>query len=139
MGFKWAAIAAGIISLATAAAAQSPPPEKLSASPTATLYRVDEGLFDLKVGQSIDLTDRKILLHFNGGWNQSRENLEQKYISLSISGRTDAIRPGNRWNLKNIYELQKTLNDKDQCFLDLIDVLVPKGAQAIATFRFSCD
>jgi hypothetical protein len=125
--------------------AQSEPPasaaasKQMTSSPTAVLYRVDEGMFDLRRGQSIDLTDRKILLTVK--LEQSPDLAERKRIQFSIMGLGWSAVPGERINLKQTgYEtVNKIFADKTVCYLDLIDVAVPKGAQPVATFRFECD
>lgn len=111
----------------------------MTSSPTAVLYRVDEGMFDLRRGQSIDLTDRKVLLAIP--LQQSPTLAETKAINFTLNGQSYFLKPGERLNLKNVYTegIGKIFADKTVCYFDLIDVAVPKGAQPVATFRFECN
>ena len=49
---------------ATTLKAEDKTPKIKSSSPTAKLYRVDEGLFDIRLGDVLDITDNKILMAF---------------------------------------------------------------------------
>lgn len=130
-----AAPAARPVPSAQAPAANSAP-KQVTSSVTATLYRIDEGMFDLRHGQSIDLTDRKVLLTFTVSQNASL--LESKHIYLAINGTSQEMTPGRRLNLKTTNPFTKIFADKAECYLDLIDVAMPKGAPMVATFRFEC-
>ncbi len=123
-------IAAG----ATGAGAQTPPTETV---PAAKLEVVTgDGLFELRQGRSLDLTKNQWLLHFPQ--DNRRENMEAGRISLKISGVGYDLRVGDRIDLKTFHVTMKDVKDRDKCYLDLVDVLVPKGAPAVATFRFHC-
>ncbi|MEQ1697381.1 MAG: hypothetical protein ABL901_16235 [Hyphomicrobiaceae bacterium] len=112
-------------------------PKQTTSSPTATLYRVDEGMFDIKRGQSIDLTDRKVLMTFT--LDQHGNMAETKNINISFNGQSGYWAPGQRIDMRNWGQLAKIFKDKSVCFLDYIDLAIPKGAQPIATFRFECN
>lgn len=122
----------------TAGAAAQQPPKQVTASPTATLYRVDEGMFDIRRGQSLDLTDRKVLLSFPA--SSTPIDATKKSIWLALLGHEFIVSPGQRFDLKNNSILKReTFADKTECYFDLIDVAVPKGAPPVATLRFECN
>jgi hypothetical protein len=121
--------------VSTATFAQSPTPKQKSASVTATLYRVESGLFDAEMGKVMDLTDRMILFKWEP-WNTNEQNLKQKYLLVTFNNRAEDMKPGKRIDLKE--KFREELKDKTRCFIDLIDVVVPQGGAAIATFRFEC-
>lgn len=135
------------VAFAAPTLAETPAPKQKSSSPTATLYRVDEGVFELRQGEMIDLTDRKVTLHFAKKQNVELAQ-EQQIISVNISAdysHTWDLEVGHRFDFKNGYKnygIAKPggilMKDKAKCFLDLVDVAVPKGAPMIATFRFEC-
>lgn len=128
--------------------AETAAPKQKTASPTATLYRVDEGVFDLQQGDVIDLTDRKVTLHFVNKQDQKRA-VEEQTIDVTINAdysKTWNLQVGHRFDFKNGYKNYGIarpggiiMKDKTKCYLDLIKVTVPKGAPMIATFRFECD
>ena len=109
------------------------PQAKRFVVPVAQLMRVDEGVFELEIGKTIDLTDRKILLAIRpyGTRNACCE--------LTLNGIT-ASRPeaGLRINLKDLRSTATFVEDKEICVLDVVDIALPKGARGIATFRLHC-
>jgi len=126
-------------------AAPAAAPKQVSSSPTATLYRVDEGIFDIREGQTLDLTDRKILMAFrvisNAYERESFVERKQVRIYFSGAGRTldNTFNQGQRLDLKNNTNYYpKLFADKAECYLDLIDTAAPKGGTLVATFRFVC-
>lgn len=102
--------------------------------PAAELLRVDEGVFEMPIGGTIDLTDRRIFLSIRvpRGYQQCCE--------IVLNGRQvmfgDVV--GQRFDLKRVNSTWKHVEDKEQCFLDVVDVVTPKGAPGIATFRLHC-
>lgn len=104
----------------------------------AKLTRVDDGVFELKHGQSKDLTDRKVLLtflkHQGSGWPGDNAT----NFMISIAGRNDSVNAGTRIDLKQFRSTEKAFEDKAECFLDVVDFVAPRGAAANATFRLSC-
>lgn len=98
---------------------------------------VGDGVFELRQGKSVDLTKNQLLLTFRRDQNKQAVE-DQGYIALTLAGIGFGLKPGDRLNLKSYNEIAKVLKDTDKCFLDLIDVVAPKGAPANATFRFSC-
>lgn len=98
----------------------------------AELYRVDDGVFQLKEGKTIDVTDRFLLLAFRHG---------KKCLEIVLNGRRSCIEVGKRFDLKGKhapFHLGELFQDKNQCFLDVVEIDAPKGADATATFRLHC-
>ena len=112
-------------------------PYKVAAS--VELYRVDGGIFDFKVGEVMDLTDRKVLFSFPATDNSNtRKYLEErKEPCFHINSQTFCRKLGTRLDIKSYFS--KIFKDKDTCFLDVIGLTLPKGAPAIATLRFYCE
>lgn len=108
------------------------------ASDNAKLFMVKEGVFDLEIGTSIDLTDRKVLFTFAGGWNYKLKTLKQQHIAVKINGQTESMRNGDRFDFKRYHRTDAIFQDTSKCFIDLVKVIVPKGGRAVATFRFHC-
>lgn len=98
----------------------------------ATLYRVEEGTFELNEGQTIDLTDKRVLLAFRRG---------RRCLEIVINGNEDCMQVGKRYDLKwkhAPFHLGKLFRDRRECFLDIIGLSNPKGAKAVASFRLYC-
>lgn len=116
-------------------------PKMMTSSPTAKLYRVDEGLFDIKLGEVLDLTDRKVLFSFPAQSDDNKREYIRKNqaIKLSINSGPAYIEVGKRLDLKRMGETRAIFDDKSECYMDLIGLAIPKGAPVIATFRFQCD
>ena len=102
----------------------------------AKLYRVDEGVFELHPGKSIDLTDRQVLLSFVSKLQDYL--LADGRFRLLLNGGSLTVAVGQRIDLKRFGSTRKIFEDKDECFVDVVDFVVPKGAPATATFRLSC-
>lgn len=100
----------------------------------AKLLRVDEGVFELEIGKAIDLTDRKILLSIRLSSSHRKECCQ-----ITLNGERASWRAvGSRIDLKRERGTSKYVEDKDLCYIDVIDVARPKGARGIATFRLHC-
>jgi hypothetical protein len=98
----------------------------------AELYRVEDGVFKLKEGKTIDITDKFLLLAFRRG---------KKCFEITLNGGHDCIDIGKRIDLKIPYvpfSLGNIFEDRKQCFLDVVGIDAPKGANAEATFRLHC-
>lgn len=98
----------------------------------AELYRVEDGVFQLREGKTIDLTDRFLLLAFRQGG---------KCLEITLNGRRSCIEVGKRFDLKwkhAPFHLGKLFQDKNRCFLDVAEISAPKGADATAIFRLHC-
>jgi hypothetical protein len=129
----------GFILLAPPLKAEGNTPKMMTSSPTAKLYRVDEGIFDIKLGQVLDLTDRKVLMAFSttmSGNNRTEIKRNQSFW-VSFNSSSVSFSLGKRLNLKS--KFNDIFKDKDECYLDLIGIATPKGAPVIATFRFHCE
>lgn len=114
-------------------------PKMKSSSPTAVLYRVDEGLFDIRHGEVLDITENKVLMAFLLNDNPRKNMLEYKQVRIAFNNEKWLFSPGTRYDIKSSSSFRKIFNDYNECFIDLIGVTVPKGAPAIATFRLHCE
>ena len=99
--------------------------------PVAQLMRVDEGVFELEIGKTIDLTDRKILLAI-------KYDSRRRCCRITLNGRRENYEIGTRIDLKQERNTKSFVADKEVCFLDVVDIADPKGAPGIATFRLHC-
>ena len=109
-----------------------------TAVPQAELFMVKKGVFTLKQGQSIDLTDRSILLHLREVAGNAGEPV--RGISITISGYGGGqYSVGHRWDLKQWQSTRDILKDLRSCFLDVVSAAKPQGAPPTATFRLLCD
>jgi len=100
---------------------------------------VTEGVFDLRLGEATDLTDRRVLLTFPRNNNRPEDVASRDYIVLVINGREmGGVSPGRRINLKGLDAVGKTFNDMAECYLDLLRLTVPKGGSPVAQLRFHC-
>ena len=108
------------------------PEAKLYPVPVAQLMRVDEGVFELEVGKTIDLTNRKLLL--------SVKRSRRDCCIITVNGDTISTNSfvGKRFNLKRERGSREFVQDKDICVLDVVDAAIPKGAPSIFTFRLHC-
>jgi len=123
----------------TATMTEVPEAEKLVV-PAGKLMRVDEGVFDLKIGRTIDLTNRRMLLSIRYGRDKSS-------FHLTINGMTPQGNEvvgnynwsiGSRIDLKVMESTEEFVQDKNRCFLDIVDIVDPTGAPGTATFRLFC-
>ena len=104
--------------------------------PSAPLNRVDDGVFELRQGASVDLTKHAILLTVRA--DQSERNTERGQFYVLIAGQQQQLAAGKRIDLKRMRGIDKDLKSRDHCFLDVVSFVAPKGAPATATFRLSC-
>lgn len=112
-----------------AQATQPPPAEGLT--------RIDGGVFELRQGKSVDLTRNAVLLTVKA--EQSERAIEKGQFMVLIAGQAQMVEPGRRIDLKRLRSIERDLKSKEQCFLDVVDFVSPKGALATAKFRLSCD
>ncbi|MGE0698530.1 MAG: hypothetical protein AB7O57_05490 [Hyphomicrobiaceae bacterium] len=117
--------------LAGAAHAQATRP-----APGAGLARIDDGVFELRQGSSVDLTRHAILLTVKA--EQSPRSIERGQFSVLVAGQQVVTEPGRRIDLKRQRGLDRQLKELDHCILDVVGFVAPKGAPATATFRLSC-
>jgi hypothetical protein len=99
---------------------------------------VTEGVFDLRLGEVKDLTDRRVTLTFPRRDNDPQRIEERDYIVVLINGNSWSVNPGKRTNLKNFDAVGKTFSDMTECYLDLLRLTVPRGGTPVAQFRFHC-
>lgn len=98
----------------------------------AELWRVNQGLFALSVGQSIDVSDRHLLLALREG---------NGCLEIMLNGRGSCIETGSRIDLtwqSTPFVLGDLFADKARCFIDVVRIDQAKGAETSATFRFYC-
>lgn len=124
------ALAVAVLLAVPAASAQEPVPQ-------AELMMVKNGVFSMKEGQSMDLTDRAILLHLERVNVRSDGSIEG--ISLSVNGSLGAWRVGTRYDLKHAERTRDFVKDLRICFIDLVNAVAPQGAPPSATFRLMCE
>jgi len=105
-------------------------------APAAAFYRVEDGVFALRPGMSVDLTDRKILFAMRADWAYSSREPNRFYVMLN--GKREVVRAGSRIDLKNERATAASVQDKESCFIDVVSFVAPKGAPPTATFRVSC-
>lgn len=116
-----------------AAAAQSG-----AANAPAVLQMVTKGVFTLREGQSIDLTDRGILLNLRRVPGNPGE--QPNMAAFAINGQGGANSPvGARIDLKKFRASEAFLKDVRICVLDLVSAVKPVGGAASATFRLICE
>jgi len=104
----------------------------------ALLHRVEGGVFQLKVGSSMDLTENKVLLTFRSLYGFERRP-EEKKILITLNGDSELVMPGHRVNLLKHKQSAKSLEGYSTCFLDYVSLITPKGVPATATFRLHCE
>lgn len=137
----YAGLAALQCLVASSAWAQSPQPSTsppahpvLTQSDNARLMRIDEGIFELQVGRTVDLTDKKIMIMIEA--IQNAEDPARARVVIRYPGNTVGFEIGRRWNLKNTFS--DTLREYRECFIDIVRVVAPRGAPASATLRMEC-
>lgn len=102
---------------------------------------VNEGNFQLVEGKAVDLTDRKVLFAFPPDLNRDRKLMEDRRLfSFRIGGEQSSLSVGQRYNLKSAAppQVREKFKDKRDCYLEFLDLAVPKGAPAVATLRLEC-
>lgn len=125
-------VAAVLASLLTSAVAAQPLPRGVR--PSTALKQVDGGVFELRGGQSVDLTDRKLLLSVED--EDGRDANRPHHFYVFVGGARRQVSPGTRIDLAQ--GDQRRRGSATPCFLDVVDYIAPKGAPATAKFRLSC-
>jgi hypothetical protein len=115
----------------------APLPASAQANAPAELMMVKKGVFTLKVGQSIDVTDRGILLHMSK--IRAEAGASPTGVSFSVNGQGGTFSVGYRMDLKRETSTKDFVKDMRGCFLDLVSAVAPVGAAATATFRLLCE
>ena len=131
MGLHCVMAAVALASFVGTALAQATLP-----APGAGLKRIDDGVFELRQGTSVDLTRHAILLTVKA--DQPARSVERGQFYVLIAGQQQQVAAGKRVDLKRMRGIDKELKSRDQCFLDVVSFVAPKGAPATATFRLSC-
>jgi hypothetical protein len=115
------------------AVAQSGP-----ANAPAALQMVTKGVFTLREGQSMDLTDRGILLNLRRVPGNPGEQPEGAAYTINGQGGGNS-RLGSRLDLKKYRASEAFLKDVRVCVLDLVSAAKPVGGSGSATFRLMCE
>lgn len=140
MFFRTAMFALAALALAAAPAAAQQRVKVRSADaalvPPAEFYRIEDGVFALRPGMSVDLTNRKILLTFRTDWQWNSRARDRFYILLN--GNRMTVSAGSRIDFKRDRATKEAVQDKAECFLDVVSFVAPKGAPPTATFRLNC-
>lgn len=128
--------------LVPAALAQEPLPSAVPQPvPPAMLMMVKDGVFELPLGKSMDMTDRKILLSFPSSQSYIDRNTGQfregRFV-ISLNGDNESVNGGSRIDLKKFRATQSFVDDMDVCVLDIVELIQAKGASARAIFRLHC-
>lgn len=97
---------------------------------------VKNGVFTLKVGESVDVTDRGVLLSLRRISTDSSDNVRGVIFTINGSGGSYSV--GVRRNLKTERSTRGIFKDLSSCTVDLVSAAAPKGAPASATFRLAC-
>ncbi len=94
----------------------------------AKLYKVEDGMFQLREGKTIDVTDQFLLLAFRHG---------KKCFEIMLNGKSDCIEVGKRVDLKwphAPFYFGDLFKDRNRCFLDVVEIDAAKGADATAAY-----
>ena len=105
--------------------------------PPAELMAVKKGVFTLKQGQSMDLTDRGILLSFRS-INVGPDGNVRGVVFTINGGGGGEFSIGSRRDLKGEMNTREFVKDLRMCFVDLVSAVAPRGAAPSATFRLLC-
>lgn len=105
--------------------------------PDAQLGYVTRGVFPLREGQSMDLSDRGILLTLQRATQRDNEGGKAVFTINGAGG--GEYRVGSRVDLKQRRETRDFVKDLRVCVLDLVSVSAPQGAPPSATFRLMCE
>lgn len=120
--------------------------QKISVAPRAiaipydppNLYRVEDGVFEIREKQAVDLTDKSVLFNFivdqrDGG------------VTCSVNGDRSRCRVGDRIDFLNHRALRTRKSEdhifagRSRCFLDVVRVTTLKGAPTTGVFRLFCE
>lgn len=120
---------------------------------------VTEGVFQLRVGQSMDLTDQQILLSMVGRkWryfdhemikctrldnrrtfeHTSADFINDRLFHIEIDGINACVKTGQRIDLKSLPSATAAVKAKERCLLDVVGFDFPNPNTSTATFRLTC-
>ncbi len=105
-----------------------------SREPGLDFIQVNEGVFDLRLDEVVDLTDRSVLL--------ALVRDRRGKLAVRINGSIDPVTVGERYDLTQPFApffLESTFADKRRCHLDILAVSDPAGGVPSATFRLLCE
>ena len=121
-----------LMSAASALSQQPVPAAEATGVEPAPHFRVDDGVFALRPGMSIDLTDIPILAAFSG------YDAKRQQVFLKLNGTTHRLRTGDRVDFMTERRLRTLTEGRARCYLDLTNVRAARGAPVTATFRLNC-
>ncbi len=99
-------------------------------------YRIDEGLFQINERQVVDVSDVKITFMF---YNDGSDREPRFRFYISGSGTTvESLRVGQRVDFKRYRVTAQLIDDREQCFIDTIQLQATRGAKAVGVFRLEC-
>ncbi|MEO1693865.1 MAG: hypothetical protein AAFR55_01340 [Pseudomonadota bacterium] len=116
----------------TAQAQTAVPAAQATGVAPAPHYRVDEGVFGMRPGQSIDLTDRQILLTFVG------VNQRANGLTIRLNGARRTAYVGERIDFLKDRRMRDIVQGMGRCYLDVLNLRTARGAPPTASFRINC-
>lgn len=141
--FRFVIVALLAVSVGSAAAGQTAKISKTTGATVipvdpSTLYRVDEGVFQLREGQSVDLTDKRLMFTF--GIQKCRDGkpcawcrFRWRAFDCQASDHFD-FKSGRQYH----YQTRKMFAETSECFLDIVSITIVRGAPATGVFRLFC-
>ena len=135
-------LTASVVALCCAAvsvsAQQARQPSSSSVVPAIKL--VKGGTFDIKVGETVELTNDRILLRFD-------RHHKSEVVFIHLGGRSMRIKLGQRIVLPKPEDVRMS-NDRSarssratqlsSCSISALNVITPTGIAPLATFRLDC-
>jgi hypothetical protein len=102
---------------------------------TSQLVYVTNGVFELREGESKDVTDRGILLHLT---QVEANDGRASRLRIMLNGGSYSPVIGTRYDLKNLGQTKEFVKDFRTCVLDVVSAKAPIGGQPSAVFRQLC-
>lgn len=136
-------LTASVIALCCAAAsasAQQARQPSSSSSVAPAIKWIKGGTFDIKVGETVELTNDRIFLRFD-------RHSKGEVIFIHLGGRSMRVRLGQRIGLPKPEDVRMS-NDRSarssrttqfsSCSISALNVITPTGIAPLATFRLDC-
>lgn len=111
------------------------PPLKLQTSSDEDKFQlshVENGVFEMRYGIPVDLTDKNILVTFRRG---------QSCNEIVINGRSNCVLTGNRFDFKRRvapFYFGAIFKNKEKCFLEVLGIDEKPESQTTGIFRLQC-
>ena len=96
---------------------------------------VTNGVFELREGESKDVTDRGILLHLT---QVVAKDGRASRLFIMLNGGNYSPDIGMRYDLKALGQTREFVKDFRTCVLDVVSAKAPIGGQPSAVFRQLC-